>query len=113
MEEQIETRVGPQTVWKAWERVRTSTPEKGKPRFKVFDIKNGESFSILWKSLFVRLIFTHKVQPAKKGSLITYQVAIKGPFAIPVRWLIGKKIQKNVSHVLKSMVKELEHQGIV
>jgi hypothetical protein len=113
MEEQIETRIRPQMVWKAWERVHTQTPEKGKPKFKVFDIKNGESFSILWKSLFVRLIFTHKVEPTQKGSLITYQVAIKGLFAIPVRWLIGKKIQKNVAHVLKSMVKELEHQSVV
>lgn len=113
MEEQIETRVGSQAVWKAWERIHNMTPEKGKPRFKIFDIKKGESFSILWKSLFVRLVFTHKVLPTQKGSLIVYQVAIKGPFALPVKWLIGKKIQKNMSHVLKSIVKELEYQSVV
>lgn len=108
MEEQIEARVSPSQVWQVWKRAQVS---KGK--YKIIDVKEGESFSILWKGLFVRLIFQHKVEPTKKGSLISYNVQIKGPFAWPVRWLIGEKIRKNLQYVLKTIVKELENQGVV
>lgn len=114
MEEQIESRVTAHDVWSAWERVHlTRTQEPGKFKYKIFDIKQGESFSIVWKSLFVRLIFTHIVKPSEKGSSITYKVQIKGFFGWPVRLLLGTKIRQNVSHVLKSFVKELEHQSVV
>lgn len=121
MEEQIETRVPPQEVWAAWEKahqigtqkeIQEGQKGKHKFRYKVLELKKGESFSILWKSLFVRLIFCHTVMPMKKGSLISYKVQIKGPFALPIRWLIGKKIQKNIALVLKAMVKELENKRI-
>ncbi|MBX7065775.1 MAG: hypothetical protein K1X28_00950 [Parachlamydiales bacterium] len=112
MEEQIEARVSPEEIWKVWERAQT-LEGKDKARYKIFDVKKGESFSILWKSLFVRLIFNHKVQPTKKGSLISYNVQIKGPFAWIVRWLIGEKIRKNLQFVLKSIVKELENKSVV
>ena len=107
MEEQIETRVAPEEVWRAWERARQT---QGK--HKVFNVKPGESFSLLWKSLFVRLIFTHTVKPAPKGSHISYKVEIQGPFAWPLRWLLGKKIRHNISYVLKAVVKELENKGV-
>lgn len=121
MEEQIETRVSPQEVWAAWERahamkggerIEEGQQGKSKFRYKVLEVKKGESFSILWKSLFVRLIFCHRVGPSKRGSLISYKVQIKGPFAWPIRWLIGEKIRKNIGLVLKSMVKELENQRV-
>lgn len=103
MEEQIETRVAPAQVWKAWEGARTA---QGK--YQIFDVRPGESFSMLWKSLFVRLIFVHTVKPTQKGSAISYKVRIQGPFAWPIRWLLGKKIQSNLSYVLKAVVKQLE-----
>ncbi len=117
MEEQIEARVPPIEVWKAWEKahmnqgnggIEEGKKGKAKFRYQILNVKKEESFSILWKTLFVRLIFHHHVQPTKKGSLITYRVAIKGLFAWPVRWLIGEKIRKNISYVLKAVVKELE-----
>lgn len=113
MEEHIQTRVSPEQVWRIWERAHVMEEGKGKVRYKILNIKKGESFSILWKSLFVRLIFNHKVIPANKGSLISYDVQIKGPFAWPVRWLIGEKIRKNLQFVLKTIVKELEDKSVV
>jgi hypothetical protein len=121
MEERIEARVPPQDVWQAWERAHALHSEKGiqegqkgknKFRYKVLDVKHGESFSILWKTLFVRLIFSHSVKPIQRGSLISYRVQIKGIFAWPVRWLLGEKIRKNISHVLRAIVQELEHKRV-
>lgn len=121
MEEQIEARVSPSAVWKAWEKAhmgsdsegaRFEIRKKGKLEYKIFDLKEGESFSIVWKSFLVRLIFQHRVEPIEKGSLITYKVAIKGPFGWLVRWFIGEKIRKNISSVLKAVVKELEGGSI-
>ncbi|MES2272588.1 MAG: hypothetical protein V4487_00150, partial [Chlamydiota bacterium] len=80
-------------------------------RYKVLDVKEGTSFSILWKTLFVRLIFTHRVKPIKMGSEIRYDVQIKGPFAWIVRWMLGAKIKSNVSLVLKAIVKQLENES--
>ncbi len=118
MEESIEAKVSPSQVWEAWERAHAKHSEKkieegqkgkAKFRYKIFDVKKGEGFSILWKSLFVRLVFHHRVVPTKNGSLIAYRVQIKGPFAWPLRYLIGEKIRRNLSSVLKAIVKELEH----
>jgi hypothetical protein len=117
MEEQIEARVSPEVVWEAWEKAHSlhgktsiETGQKGKSKFryKILDVKKGESFSILWKTLFVRLIFSHAVKPSRYGSEISYRVQIKGLFAWPVRWLLGEKIRKNISLVLKAIVRELE-----
>ncbi len=121
MEEQIEARVSPSAVWEAWERahakhspggIAEGQTGKGKFRYQIFNVKKGESFSILWKSLFVRLIFSHSVKPIQRGSSITYHVQIKGLFAWPVQWLLGEKIRKNVNDVLKAIVKELENQRV-
>lgn len=121
MEEQIETRVTPHEVWMAWERahalhgqgdIQEGQKGKNKFRYEVLDVKKGESFSILWKTLFVRLIFRHTVTPTKKGSLISYKVQMKGIFAPICRWLIGEKVRKNIAHVLQSIVKELEDKRV-
>ncbi len=107
MEEMIEARVSPELVWQFWER-GLEQGKTGKLRYKILDIQKGKSFSILWKTLFVRLIFTHTVEPTKKGSEIRYKVQIKGLFALPVRWMLGAKIKRNLSHVLQSIVRDLE-----
>ncbi len=122
MEEQIEASVLPSEVWRAWERAHAGQNQKGlkegekdrkgKFAYQILNVKEGESFSILWKSLFVRLIFTQSVKPTLKGSLISYQVQIKGPFAWAVRWLIGEKVRKSISSILKAIVKELEYEGV-
>ena len=114
----IETSATPAQVWEMWEKSHAKhgqknleKGQKGKStfRYKVLDVKEGESFSILWKALFVRLVFSHKVVPSSRGSQIYYKVQIKGLFAWPVRMLAGEKIRKNTSLVLKSLVYQLEN----
>jgi len=123
MEEVIEARIPPEAVWQAWEKahalngqegiapgVRAETKAEGRSGFKyrILDVEPGMRFSILWKSLFVRLIFTHTVMPAPKGSEIRYSAKIQGFFAWPVRFFLGKKIRRNLSFVLKEFAKRLE-----
>ncbi|EKE08337.1 MAG: hypothetical protein ACD_17C00221G0005 [uncultured bacterium] len=121
MEETIEARVSPEEVWQMWERAHrlhgsegVESGKKGKAQFRyqVRDVDKGRKFSMVWKTLFVRMIFTHEVLAIKYGSSISYKVEIKGLFAWPVRYFLGKKIQTNIRHVLKAMVSELETQRI-
>ena len=76
--------------------------------YRILDVREGESFTILWKSMFVRLIFTHTVVPKAKGSEISYRVQIRGFFAWPVRYFLSEKIRRNLHSILNSLVKELE-----
>lgn len=122
MEHRIETKVPPIKVWAAWEKAHAAhhqkkivTGSKGKAgkkgfKYQILDVVPGKSFSILWKTLFVRLIFTHVVLPTKRGSEIRYSFKIQGPFAWPVRWILGKKIHANLALVLKAIVKQLENE---
>lgn len=125
MDYTITTRVAPHKVWEVWERahehhgatgivegrkgVSNNANAKGF-KYQVVDVTPGEQFSIIWKTLFVRLIFTHCVKATPRGSEIAYSVQIKGLFAWPVRYFLGNKIQQNISLVLKTMVKQLEAQ---
>lgn len=123
MEEIIEARVSTEKVWEAWERAHAAHGEskivkgyKGKSktqgmkgfRYKILDAIPGKSFSILWKTLFVRLVFHHTVEPTRRGCQIRYGFEIKGPFAWPIRFLLGNKIKTNLSLVLKAIVRQLE-----
>ena len=119
MEERIETRVSSEKVWASWESAYekqkgVAANEKGKGfRYQVLDVIPGQQFTILWKTLFVRLFFSHKVSPTKWGSEICYSVRIKGPFAWPVRLFLGNKIRQNINLVLKAIVKQLEEESVV
>lgn len=123
MEYTITTRVPAERIWGVWEaahakhgqgkimegQVGLSNNDNGKGfKYKVVDVIPGERFSIIWKTLFVRLIFTHWIKKTYWGSEIGYSVQIKGLFAWPVRFFLGKKIQQNLGLVLKAMVKQLE-----
>ena len=121
MEEMIEARVAPEEVWEIWEKAHVMHGQKGIAvgqrgkstfRYTILDVKKGESFSILWKTLFVRLIFSHSVKPSRRGSEICYKVQIKGLFAWPVRWFLGQKIKKNIGSVLKAIVAQLENKRV-
>ena len=108
-QETIETFVSSKIVWQAWERFQSG--EKGKAgvfKYKVLDVDPGKSFSILWKTLFARLIFTHLVESTGVGCRISYRIQIRGLFAYPIRFLIGKKLRSNVALLLKSFVRQLE-----
>jgi len=128
MEQRIEAAVAPEKVWESWERAHEKQGQAkimdgqkgvskglGKKgfRYQVLDVVPGLKFSILWKTLFVRLLFTHSVSPTRWGSEIRYSVTIKGPFAWPVRWFLGKKIEQNIRLVLKAIVKQLEEESVI
>ncbi|MBF8263386.1 MAG: hypothetical protein HW387_1051 [Parachlamydiales bacterium] len=121
IESEIETKVSSQTVWQAWKKAHAmdatflpghkgALKTEGGSRFtyRILDVRDGESFTILWKSMFVRLIFTHAVIPQLRGAKISYRVQIKGFFAWPVRYFLSEKIRRNLKSILKSLVKELE-----
>ena len=123
MEQTIEAEVSPKRVWEAWEKAQaahghqglrggtkgvTQTGQAKGIRYEILDVVEGQSFSILWKTPFVRLIFTHAVEPTRRGSKIRYGFQIRGFFAWPVRWILGKKIASNLSLVLKATAKQLE-----
>src|SRR3989344_6071757 len=98
MKETIEIAASPMQVWNTWERahgeqgIQAGKSGKDRLRYQILDVKKGESFSILWKSLFVSLLFKQSVFETKKGSQIHYQVQIKGFLAWPVRLFLKKKI---------------------
>jgi len=117
MEASIETRAPPDRIWKAWEQAHAvhdggplAPGQRAKSngfKYRIADVVPGRSFAILWKSLFVRMVFTHTVRPLGKGSAISYCAEIQGLFAWPVRFLLKKKIEKNLAFVLKEFVKQL------
>ena len=121
IEVERETKVKPELVWQAWRKAHAMdagfsagqkgvlrTSGKSKFSYRILMVREGESFSILWKSLFVRLIFTHSVFAHPKGSKISYSVQIRGFFAWPVRLFLSEKIRSNLQQILKSLVRELE-----
>jgi hypothetical protein len=72
----INARVSPEKVWAVWERAHAKNGQtqieegqksyskaEGKSKFKyeILYVIPYRKFSILWKTLFVRLIFTHEV----------------------------------------------------
>jgi hypothetical protein len=120
MEAAIETLAPPDVVWRAWEKahaVHADGPiEQGQRakrsgfKYKIIDVVPGERFSISWKGLFVKMVFTHTVKAARRGSEIRYAAELKGIFAWPVRLLLKNKIRKNLAFVLKEFTKQLESQ---
>lgn len=117
MEASIEARTTADVVWRAWEKaheLHANEPiEPGQRakssgfKYKILDVVPGERFSILWKSLFVRMVFTHSVKAVKNGVEIRYSADIKGIFAWPVRWMLKNKIRQNLAFVLKQFTKQL------
>lgn len=119
----IQSKATSQQIWESWERANpwnhfdsasNALQEKSKGRvvsnkgksvpYKILEVKKGESFTICWKALFLRLIFTYRVEPIQTGSKITYSVLIKGIFSFPIRFILRRKIQKNLDEGLKSFV---------
>ena len=121
IESVIQTKVSPDRVWQSWRQTHAmekgfAPNQKGKLKtqggskfsYRILDVREGESFTILWKSYFVRLIFTHTVTPQAKGSEISYRVQVRGLFAWPVRYLLREKIRRNLGLILKALVYQLE-----
>ena len=112
----IVTKAPPEAVWAVWKKAHAMDEsfipgKKGKAKslsYRILEVSEGSHFTILWKSLFVKLLFSHRVAPAKGGSEVRYSVEIKGPLAWPMRLLLRSKIERNLAFVLKSLGKELE-----
>jgi hypothetical protein len=112
----IVTKAPPEAVWAIWKKAHNMDEsfvpgKKGKAKalsYRILEVSEGSYFTILWKSLFVKLLFSHRVAPAKGGAEICYSVEIRGPFAWPMRLLLRSKIERNLAFVLKSLGKELE-----
>lgn len=117
----VKTKATPQAVWEMWRKIHNMDETfavgkkgslKGRGRahmkYRILEVSEGKHFSILWKSLFVRLVFTHAVFASLKGAEIRYTVQVKGPLAWPMRFLLGSKIGRNLDLVLQSLSKELD-----
>ncbi|HAB99564.1 MAG TPA: hypothetical protein DCE71_07075, partial [Parachlamydiales bacterium] len=115
----------PSRIWASWQAAHATAGQKDMNsgqkgvskkeglsgfKYQMQQVKEGESFSILWKTLFVRLVFTYTVKPIPKGSKVSCSVEILGFFAWPVRWALKNKIRKNLSQALGAMVKQLENK---
>ncbi len=116
------TRASPQKVWSAWVQSHvlhcggtfasgsSGYMQQGKRKipYQIIDVVPGKSFSVLWKALFVRFVFLHKVTSSWAGAEIEYDFQIKGPLAWMVRWALSSKINANLSLVLKEFIRQLE-----
>lgn len=112
------TKVSSEHVWQAWTKVHPTlipgavgTVQDARGRkiaYHILEVNQGKSFSISWKALFVRLIFSYEVAPLNFGSEIRYGFKLVGPFAWIVRWWISPKICANLDLVLKAFIKHIE-----
>ncbi len=118
-----QTRVSPNRVWQAWVKAHAvhgsgtlvsgsvghmETKGQKKIPYRIIDVVEGTSFSIVWKAMFVRLVFSYQVVPVGKGSQISYDFQMKGAMAWMVRWALAPKIRENLTHVLKTFIRNLE-----
>jgi hypothetical protein len=113
MEEQIETRVSPGKVWDAWEQTHAKglQGKSGQFRYQIVDVIPRESFSMVWKTLFVRMVFHYSVRPTNRGSTIFYDVEMKGLFAWFVRWTLENKIRAHLRSAMKKFASQLEQNN--
>ena len=118
-----QTRVSADRVWQAWVKAHAvhgsgtlvsgsighmQNDHKKKIPYQIIDVVPYKSFSVSWKALFVRFVFSHAVKSTPYCAEIHYDFRIEGPFAWMVRWLIAPKIRANLSLVLKAFVRGLE-----
>jgi hypothetical protein len=114
-EQKIEARTTVPQVWKAWEKIHSETGivegksgEVKKIKYRFREVEAGRGYTIEWKTYLTRLIFTHSAQPSKRGVEIVYTAEVRGLFAWPIRWLLGRKIEHNLGLVLRALVRSLE-----
>jgi hypothetical protein len=122
IEESIETKTAAKRIWQAFvetykrkgqtgfkegSKGYVSSQGKSLP-FEIIDIKKGESFTTLWKSLLVKFYFIYSVEELDKGSRITCHVKVKGPLGFLVAPFLKKKMRKNVRQFLEEFAFQLE-----
>lgn len=116
------TRASSEKVWASWASAHAINAQTSlvsgavgsmssgnkKIPYTILDVIPGKSFSVSWKALFVRLVFSHEVLKTSTGAEIRYDFRLIGPFAWMVRWWISPKIRANLSLVLKAFIKNIE-----
>lgn len=108
------TRVSAERVWATWSSAHQGKLKTGatgvnqKIHYKILDVIPGRCFSVSWKALFIRLVFSHEVIQSIRGTEIRYDFKLKGPFAWMVRWWIAPKIRANLQVVLKAFIQQIE-----
>ncbi len=110
MEEKIESRVAVEKVWEGWANIHSSGEkgQAGKFRYSIIDLVPNKRFTMVWKTLFVRLLFTYTLCKTQRGSEVGFDVAIKGPFAWGVRWFLEPKIRANLRNAMRMFIRKLE-----
>jgi len=124
----VETNIKSSVIWNKWKKSQpwnnwdqanskltegqkghvNSKDNKAIP-YEILEVKENESFTVAWKALFIKLIFTYSVKDLKNSSLVTYSVKLKGFFSLPVYYLIKNKIKKNLTDGLDSLIKQLKN----
>ena len=83
--------------------------ERGrKVPYKIIDIKKGEEFTTVWKSIFVKMVFRYEVKQQSKGSLITAGVNFGGIFGWIARLFLRSKMRKNLAASLEQFASQLD-----
>lgn len=108
MEEKIESRASAEKVWAGWAHMHSGQGSSGKFRYRIIDLVPEERFTMVWKSLFIRLLLTYSVYPIGRGSEVGFEVKVKGPFAWATRWILLPKVQKQLREALRMFVRKLE-----
>lgn len=122
---EMKTKASPKDVWNAWRKKHRSEHGNGSFKkgyvgrsyfgnkaafFEVSVVEEGKSFTILWKAFFVKLFFTHKVEPSNKGSEIIYTARFKGFFAPLVFWKLNKKLRVQMEDSITQFIYALENK---
>lgn len=124
IEESIVTKAPAKKVWQAWvdmyqtksvgkanfkEGFKGHVIERGrKVPYKLINIVKGESFSTVWSSLFVKMIFRYEVKQQAKGSLISASVKFGGLFGWVAKFFLRSKMRKNLSKSLEQFASQLD-----
>lgn len=113
------TRLDPKIVWRAWTQAHKTELKNGaighvQPEgkkgvsYEIAGVVPGVSFSTVWKSFLVRLVFEHTVRPLDIGSEVRYGFRIEGPLAWILRPLLRNKIGLHVKNALHTFIQQLE-----
>lgn len=133
VEHKIKTKVKPETIWNIWEDVenwntwdhgleyssisgpfREGTPgvlrPKGGPEIKTVlgKIIKNELFIDEARLPLTKITMTHSLKKQGNETIVANKVEMKGFFALPYAFLIGRSIKKNLPHEMAEMIKKAE-----
>ena len=117
IEEKIIIKAPLQIIWKTWSDnflekgyemgKKNKAMEKRGVKFKIEDFKENESLTLAWYSYMLKLVFFHKVETVKEGSLVTCQVKVKGFFSFIIKPIIKNKIKNQIKESLNTFARNL------